>query len=405
MQRRLLFTLVTTFLISNCAPAPVQPQSTVPPPQTTVRLTPGYGTDSAMLAVGVIPVATVHDARRNKDLSISVDYPIYGGPYPVVIFSHGYGGSRSGYEPLADYWTSFGYVVIRPSHADANVLRDVFENARMGAVEPRPQGDRGARGGRGTTPRPAVAAAVAAARSIEDMWEKEREAQWRDRAADVSLVIDSLGDLEQRFPELRGKMNHARIGVGGHSYGAFTTMLVAGTKTFSEPPLIVGDPRVTAAVAMSPQGVSANRGLTPESWKGVTIPMLYMTGSNDNGPVKGEDPAWRRTAYVNSPPGDKYFVEIEGASHLSFTGRLGTFEQTPRLGDQPRDPMGTGGRGNLADTSAARPRNATFGGGRNTLRFIRDVSLAFWDTYLKGATKGKDYLEKAGSDVVRVERK
>jgi predicted dienelactone hydrolase len=403
MNRRLLLTLVTTFLISNCAPTAVQPQSTVQP-QTTVKLTPGYGSDASMKAVGVIPDATLHDARRNKDLPISIDYPIYGGPYPVIIFSHGYGGSRSGYEPLASYWTSFGYVVIRPSHADANALRDVFENARVDDAEARARGERGGRGGRGDTPRPAVAAAAAAARSIEDMWEKQREPQWRDRAADISLVIDSLGDLEQRFPELRGKMDHAKIGVGGHSYGAFTTMLVGGTKTFSEPPLAVGDPRVKAAVAMSPQGVAANRGLTPESWSGVTIPMLYMTGSNDNGAAKGEDPAWRRTAFVHSPPGDKYFVEIEGASHLSFTGRLGTFEQGPRLSDQPNTIGGTG-RSNIADTSAARRGNLGYGGGRNTLRIIRDLSLAFWDAYLKGDTKAKDYLEKAGSDAVKVERK
>jgi predicted dienelactone hydrolase len=401
MNRRLLLTLLAVTVIAACAPAPVQPQ-----PQPTVKLTPGYGSDSGNQAVGVIPEATIHDEHRNKNLSISVNYPIYGGPFPIIIFSHGYGGSKNGYEPLAAYWTSFGYVVIRPSHADANVLREVYVNGRMDAAEARSQGGgtRGGRGGRRETPPPAVAGARAVARSIEDIWEKEREPQWRDRAADISLVIDSLGDLEQRFPELRGKMDHVKIGVGGHSYGAFTTMLVAGVKPLADPPFSAGDPRVTAAVAMSPQGVSASRGLIPESWKGVTIPMLYMTGSNDNGPAEGEDPAWRRTAYVHSPAGDKYFVEIEGADHMSFTGRLGGFALAPRLADQPRDPMGPGGRG-LASTSAARP-NVSYTGGRNTFRYVRDVSVAFWDTYLKGDTKAKDYLQnKVGSDVVKVERK
>jgi predicted dienelactone hydrolase len=398
MNRRLLLTLIAVFVLSSCAPAAVQPQP-------TVKLTPGYGSDSSMQAVGVIPAATIHDARRNKDLSISVDYPIYGGPYPIVIFSHGYGGSKNGYEPLASYWTSFGYVVIRPSHADANALRDVFENARMDAAEARSQGGRGGRAGRGDTPRPGVAAAAAVSRSIEDMWDKERETQWRDRAADISLVIDSLGDLEQRFPELRGKMDHARIGAGGHSYGAFTTMLVGGAKTFSEPPLSVGDSRVAAAVVMSPQGLSATRGLTADSWKGVTIPTLYMTGSKDNGPIAGEDPAWRHTAFQYTPPGNKYFVEIEGATHMSFTGRLGMFEQAPRAIDQPRDSMGPNGRGNLADTGEARRGNVSYGGGRNTLRYIRDLSLAFWDSYLKDNAKAKEYLEKAGSDVVKLEKK
>src|SRR5207244_281867 len=95
----------------------------------------------------------------------------------------------------------------------------------------------------------------------EQIWEKEREPQWRDRARDISLVIDSLADLEVRFPELKGKMDRTKIGVGGHSYGAFTAMLLGGARTFGNPPLLVADPRVTAILAMSPQGVASNRGL------------------------------------------------------------------------------------------------------------------------------------------------
>lgn len=389
MNRRSLPALL--LLLAACA----SPQKT--PEAATIRTSPGYVVEATQ-AVGVIPDASLHDGHRNKDLPISIDYPIYGGPYPVIIFSHGYGGSRAAYEPLASFWTTAGYVVIRPSHADANALREVFANARIDAASIPPGGARGGR--RGGERAAAVAEAVG--QSIEDIWEKEREAQWRNRAEDISLVIDSLGELETRFPELRGKMDHTKIGVGGHSYGAFTTMLAAGAKTFSNPPVSLGDPRVKAALAMSPQGISANRGLTAESWREVRIPILYMTGSQDNGVGKGENPDWRRTAYESSPAGDKYFVEIEGANHLSFTGRLGTFERGASMGNG-RDPMG---RNNIADTSQARRPEVGFGGGRGTLRVIRDVSLSFWDAYLKGDAKGKEFLQtKLASDVVKVERK
>jgi predicted dienelactone hydrolase len=394
MNRR--FLLTTVFLLAACASSPQEG------PEPAVKPTPGYGADAGPQAVGVIPDASVHDARRNKDLPVAIDYPIYGGPYPVIVFSHGYGGSKNGYEPLVSYWTSFGYVVIRPSHADANALRDVFESARTEAAGT--AGGGGGRAGRGQ--RPATAGIVAVARSIEDIWTKEREPQWRDRALDISLVIDSLGDLETRFPELRGKIDHDKVGVGGHSYGAFTALLVAGMKTFSNPPLSLKDPRVKAVVAMSPQGVSPNRGITPESFRDITIPVLYMTGSQDFGAAKNEDPAWRRTAFENSPPGDKYFVEIEGATHLSFTGRLGMVEGAPRTFNEPRDPLYPGRTGGLADTRSARRPNVMYGGGRNILRIIRDISLAFWDGYLKSDPKGKEFLQtKAASDAVKVERK
>jgi predicted dienelactone hydrolase len=373
-----------------------------------VKASPSYGPDSSPQAVGVIPETTLHDGRRNKDLLLSIDYPIYGGPYPVIIFSHGYGGSNRAYEPLTSYWTANGYVVIRPAHADANAMREIFDStSRAGALDAgmnrRGSGRRGsgtgAGAGRGADARPAGPPQP----SIENIWDREREAQWRDRAADVSLVIDSLDELESRLPELRGKLDHARIGVGGHSYGAFTAMLLAGMKTYSNPQLALGDARVRAALAMSPQGVSANRGLTAESWRDVRIPMLYMTGSLDTGAAAGEDPEWRKTAFNNSPAGDKYFVLIEGARHLSFTGRFGNLDaDMARARDERRDTMQTN-RG-LSDTSEA--RRFTFGGERNILGAIRSTTLAFWDATLKRDAKGREFLDsKLASDTVKVERK
>jgi hypothetical protein len=37
----------------------------------------------------------------------------------------------------------------------------------------------------------------------------------------------------------------------------------------------------------------------------------------------GQDPKWRKAPYLHSPAGDKYWVYIDGANHMSFTGRLG----------------------------------------------------------------------------------
>src|SRR5947208_3101794 len=142
--------------------------------------------------VGVIPTTLLHDAQRNKDVDVSIEYPTRGGPFPVIVFSHGYGGSNRGYEPLVANWTSHGYVVIRPSHADSGALR---EAAREAVAERREeQGDRrrGAQPAQQPQPPPFRAA------PDDTIWEKEREPQWRDRVRDIVLVIDSLPDLEQR---------------------------------------------------------------------------------------------------------------------------------------------------------------------------------------------------------------
>lgn len=355
----------------------------------------GYSSEPGSSPVGVIPTALLHDGQRNKDVDVAISYPSKGtGPFPLIIFSHGYGASNLAYESLAAYWTTYGYVVIRPRHADAGQLRDAALEEMLRLNREHPQQPR--RGQRPSTPPPTPTAPAAPPafrpNPMEAIWDKEREPQWRERVRDVTLVMDSLDDLETRFPELKGKIDHARIGVGGHSYGAFTTMLVAGTHASG---LSLGDPRMKAGLAMSPQGVWSKLGLTPDSWRDVKIPMMYMTGSLDRGTAEDQGPQWRRTAFDNSPPPDKYFVLIEGARHGSFTGSnrpdvptdssYTTYEPTidPRTGREVQVPV----------TRTNRPVMA-MPNDRNVQQSIRIISLAYWDAYLKDVPKAKEQLAK-----------
>src|SRR5437867_11565545 len=148
--------------------------------------------------VGVIPTALLHDAQRNKDVDVSIEYPTRGGPFPLIVLSHAYGGSNRGYESIVANWTSHGYVVIRPAHADAGAVReapprDVAERREEPPRSHRDRTDQAAQQPPPFRPNPA-----------EEIWDKEREPQWRDRARDISFVIDSLPGLEERFPELKG---------------------------------------------------------------------------------------------------------------------------------------------------------------------------------------------------------
>ena len=91
----------------GCASSPQQQKT--PPAPAPASYAPSYGFDMGTSPVGVIPSATLHDGARNKNLEVSIEYPTRGaGPFPIIIFSHGYGGSNHAYEGLISYWTSYG---------------------------------------------------------------------------------------------------------------------------------------------------------------------------------------------------------------------------------------------------------------------------------------------------------
>ena len=245
----------------------------------------------------------LRDEKRQKDLEVTVRYPAVAqaapGRFPLVVFSHGAGGSRDAFPDLTAHWASHGYIVVLPTHADSIQLR-----RRSGEDLSRLQ---------------------------RDLDSLRRDVKPLDRLADVTFVLDSIGALEQRVAGLRdkdgaGRIDRDRIGMAGHSAGALTTQMAAGVKVRGAAPGALlearsaGDPRIDAAILVSGQGTT-NRMFTDQSWSELSKPMLVITGSKDIAAIGSETPASRREPFDRAKPGDKYLVFIEGATHSSYQGR------------------------------------------------------------------------------------
>lgn len=273
--------------------------------------------------VRILDKIVLHDSVRHKDIPLKIYYPEGKGPFPVIVFSHGAWASKDSYFALGQYWAGHGYVSIHPSHDDSRK-------------------DSGFRGTLRDT--------------IND------PAAWENRPKDISFVLDSLALIEKKAPALRGKIDRTRIGVGGHSFGAYTAEAVAGA-TVQMPdslqPQSFADKRVRAFVVMSPQG-SGEMGLTDHSWDNIRVPMLLMYGTRDFG-TQRRTPTWRSQPFYYSPPGDKYDLVLEGATHFTFTGPLSV-------------------------------------GGTVTKLFecVEIASQAFWDVYLKDNRQAKQFLGGGG---------
>lgn len=366
MMRRLLVSMTLTVTALSCASGgdmANRARTGEPPPYA--------GGVSDTLPVGAIPDVVLHDNDRNKDIRVSVEYPARAGvANPLIVFSPELGRTNRDYVGLSSYWASRGYVVIRTSHADS--------------------------GGEST----------------------QTPADWRNRVRDVTFAIDSVPQLIQRFPELEGKIDARRVGVAGHGYGAFTALLLAGVRTFPGG-VSYADPRVKAAVTLSPPGPSAARGLTEESWSGLTGPVLFVTGTADRGMDDSETPDWRKQAFTLSPAGEKWLVVLDGARHATFTGRFDNMldaaarqRAQPDLTDPnpPNDPNNPNPSPLPATRSSSNQRmsRAEYAAFRqqDLFNLTRGLAYAFWDTYLRDKPEGRKALEEAtGKMNVVVEKK
>ena len=267
------------------------------------------------------------DAKRDRTVPVKIYSPASGeGPFPIIIFSYGLGGSRDNYEYLGRHCASHGYVSVHLQHAgsDEAVWRDERPAARMRAMH---------------------RATLQPGNAIE-------------RARDVSFAIDQLQKLNRETSPFQNRLDLERIGAAGHSFGAHTTLTVAGQNYAPRAGgrASVADPRVKAAIPMSAP-IPANKSNLDAVYAKITIPCLHMTGTRDTSPITDTKAEERRLPFDHSKNSDQFLITFNDGDHMVFSGR-------PRA----------------------------MGGGEKDARFhelICESSTLFWDAYLRGDAKAK----------------
>lgn len=226
---------------------------------------------------------TVHDAARDRAIPIRCYLPRVQGdaasPAPVILFSHGLGGSRNGNPHLGQHWAKRGFVCVFLQHAgsDSAVWRG------------RPVKDRKA----------AMDQAASANNS-------------RLRYQDVPMVLDQLERWNADAGSLLfGRLDLDRIGMSGHSFGAKTTQGLIGQRLG-----MFGaryhDPRIDAAVILSP---SAPKRQVDQSFAVIDMPVLLLTGTKDVAAVGNATVEDRLAVFSALPAGDKYELVFDGGTH------------------------------------------------------------------------------------------
>lgn len=239
----------------------------------------------------------VADTARERTLPVRVWLPATTGPAPVILFSHGLGGSRENSPYLGSHWSARGYVVVFIQHpgSDESVWQDVAPRKRMAAMK-----------------------------------EAASTRNFVLRVDDVPAVLDGLAvwNATPGHP-LYGRLDLDHVGMSGHSFGARTTQAVSG-QSLPSIGTDAADLRIDAALALSP---SAGSRLSAEAqFANVSIPWMLMTGTKDTAPIGGETVEDRLKVYPALPPGSKYELVLWEAQHMAFV------EREPRRGEAAPNP-------------------------------------------------------------------
>jgi len=199
-------------------------------------------------------------SSRNDALRASPDRA--GGPFPLVVFGHGFAVTPAPYSPLLQAWTRAGYVVAAP----------VF-----------PLGNADAPGG-------------------------PNEADLVNQPRDMSFVITSLLRLSAAPGGiLSGLIDARRIAVAGQSDGGDTALAAAYNSSFR-------DRRIDAAVILSGAEIPGVPGF---DFPPPSPPLLATQGTADT-----INPPSLTTTFFDAAPAPKYLLTMFGASHLGpYTGQ------------------------------------------------------------------------------------
>jgi predicted dienelactone hydrolase len=229
---------------------------------------------------------TVHDTARKRDIPVRVYVPVDKASTPVVLFSHGLGGTRKGSAFLGYHWAARGFVAVFLQHpgSDDSVWTSAAPAKRLQAMN-------------------------GAASAQNFLW----------RVRDVPAVIDQLAtwNVEKGHP-LETRLDLKKIGMSGHSFGAVTAQAVSGQS------MPVGgqrftDPRIKAALVLSPS--SPRRGTAANAFGSVRIPWMLMTGTKDLSIIGNADLKSRLSVYPALHDAAKYQVVLNKAEHSVFTDR------------------------------------------------------------------------------------
>jgi predicted dienelactone hydrolase len=295
IKRKLFYSLgtlvfgATWFSMAGCSSTSATPNTA---PKRPAAVAP------ALLHPQVISVELEwFDAQRKRVVAARLHLPRSAvqaksqSPLPLVVVSHGLGGSRAGYSYLGRHWAEQGFASLHVQHPGSD--RDVWFSNPFGV--------------------------------LRNLQRAASDDNAKDRVTDISFALDRLtADLQANGGQIPVPVDTSHVTIAGHSYGANTAMMLAGAQPVrNDQALNLRDPRIRAAILMSSPPFYGETN-TRSILQMVGIPTLHLTGTQDVIRVPGyySAPSDRVAIYDAMPKGEKSLVVFRDGTHSIFTDRI-----------------------------------------------------------------------------------
>lgn len=276
---------------------------------------------------------------------------------PLVVLSHGLGGNRNTLAYLAKHLSSHGFAVAVVEHPGSSEeqIGELLSGQVGEAVEP------------------------------EEMIR---------RPVDIQLLLDELEMLTQNEPAFRNRLDLQRVGLLGHSMGAYTSLALAGATidldtlgescppqfsqlnlslllqclvlSLPQPLPILQDERVKAAIAINSIGSAV---FGPTGMANIKVPTMIVSGSADTvTPALAEQ--LRPFSWLSVS--ERYLLLMEGGTHFSTS-------YNPQA----------------STDSITLPEEALGPNPQLAQDYIKAMSVAFLKTYLAEDETYRQYLDSS----------
>lgn len=235
----------------------------------------------------------IDDARAGRVVPVKFYVPHEDGPHPLVLWSHGLGGTRDGAGFISRALVEIGIMVVHMQHDGTD---DVLWRGKPGH------------------PWDNIRATPLANETLIDRW------------LDVPFVLDRV---LQSYA-----IDQTRIGFSGHSMGALTVQILCGQYWPDERGALrsYADPRIGHGLLYSPiPSLSVDH---PSAvFEHIDRPILHITGTNDVSPLSGYGYEERFRIFDNAVKSDRIMIVIEGADHMVFAGSRGQLASYPQIAE------------------------------------------------------------------------